>query len=333
MIEHVRMVADYLEDAIDGVNPRLAGATIYRCTDANEAGTGQLSGVVTPAATGSFQITCRIYKGTSAESRILCYRNTDAVQIFRAIITWSGMVPTVTMTAVGGQPAGTLVSSTEIYPGAYELVLQGTVVTADLHLVRVAPASAATSATGTIGCSHWAASSGTLQGDMTETGYWSIVNGATVAAVTWSALDIDTGDSAPGGVTVYDDSRNAIIARKVWPDDMKTTRGLVVYDLGTEWRIGIQNGYQEGQCRTGVLLVIPVAATDEAIEDCGYLMRAVRQALNDLSEPANETDRTRNAIVLTNLQAIEEPPPEVELADVLVMASGVWTWDVRDTAP
>jgi hypothetical protein len=162
---------------------------------------------------------------------------------------------------------------------------------------------------------------------------WNPSGGATAEAVTWSALDIDTGDSAPGGVTVYDDSRNAIIARKVWPDDMKTTRGLVVYDLGTEWRIGIQNGYQEGQCRTGVLLVIPVAATDEAIEDCGYLMRAVRQALNDLSEPANETDRTRNAIVLTNLQAIEEPPPEVELADVLVMASGVWTWDVRDTAP
>src|SRR3990167_3682755 len=130
-----------------------------------------------------------------------------------------------------------------------------------------------------------------------------------------AALAIDAGDSAPGSVTIYDDSRNAIIARKVWPDDLKTTRGLLVYDLGTEWRIGIQNGYQEGVCRTGVLLAIPVAATDEAIEDCGYLMRAVLQALNDLSEPANEADRTRNAIVLTNLQAIEEPPPEVELAD------------------
>jgi hypothetical protein len=331
MIEHVRMVADYLEDAIDGVNPRLAGATIYRITDPG-ASLAQTFTTVTPAATGTYQVTLRIYQGTSTETLIACARPVAGGHIFRAVVTWIGTVATVTMTPFEEQPAGTLVSNTEIYPGAYEIVLQGVVLTADSHLVAVTPASSASAATGTVGLGSWAATSGTLDPDMMSEN-WNPSGGATAEAVTWSALDIDTGDSAPGGVTVYDDSRNAIIARKVWPDDMKTTRGLVVYDLGTEWRIGIQNGYQEGQCRTGVLLVIPVAATDEAIEDCGYLMRAVRQALNDLSEPANETDRTRNAIVLTNLQAIEEPPPEVELADVLVMASGVWTWDVRDTAP
>lgn len=150
-----------------------------------------------------------------------------------------------------------------------------------------------------------------------------------------ATLDIDGGDTAPGSVTIYDDSRNAIIARKRWPQDMATTRGLIVHDLGTVWRVGIQNGYQSGVCQVGVLLVIPVAETDEAVEDCGYIMRAVRQSLNVLSTPgvASDLGRTRNGIVLENLTEIEEPPPEPEIADVMVMAAGRWTWDVRDTAP
>jgi hypothetical protein len=326
MIEHVRMVADWLEDAGYGVNVRLSADQTYVCEDASTGVDGTLSAAVACAFAGAASVTVDVRKGTSTQSRVRLYRAGHTP--IDATITWAGTVPSFAMTA------GLLSSSTALGDGSYRAILSGAVTLALSHTLECTPANAVPSTSvGTIYLRGWtlggvASFTGGDSADMTT---WTAAT-ATASAVA-VPVDIDSGDSAPGVVTIYDDSRNAIIARKRWPQDMATTRGLIVHDLGTDWIVGIQNGYQEGVCVVGVLLVLPQAATDEAVEDCGYIMRAVRQALNDLSEPAQETGRTRNGIVLTNLIKIAEPPPEAEIQDVMVMASAQWTWNVRDTAP
>jgi hypothetical protein len=332
MIEVVRIVADWLQDAIDGVNPRLAGATLYRCTDANATGVSYALATILTPTVGPFTVSFRLYQGTAARTQIRCTRQADGVQIFYAVITWSGTTPIVTMTTLSGQPAGTLVSSTLVYPGAYDVVVSGTVLTGDTHALSVQFAGAAGSATGTVGLGNWTLSTGSwgTSADMTT---WTLGDGAAVAAVTWPALDLDSGDSAPAAITVYDDSRNGIVARRRWPQGYGTLPALLVYNAGQTWPGGKTQALRRGDATVGISLLVAEPDTEEGIEDISYLWRAVLRAIDALSEAAHENDRKRAQVWLEYIDHVEFPPVEPWIEDVLIAAEMRVVWKVRNLAP
>jgi len=148
-----------------------------------------------------------------------------------------------------------------------------------------------------------------------------------------AAVDKDSGDSAaPTIASLVDDSRDGVTARGRWPQGA-TMPALLIFDMGTTWPEGVQQGLQDGVTSVGIFCVLDQSATEEGFEDHGYLMRGVRMCINDMAESAQESDRTRNGIILTDLDGIEDTPPDVEIEDALVAAQMVVRWKVRDTSP
>ena len=147
-----------------------------------------------------------------------------------------------------------------------------------------------------------------------------------------SSVDRDAGDSVPLIMSLVDDSRDGVTARGRWPQG-QTMPALLIFDMGTTWPEGVQQALQDGVTSVGIFCVLDQSSTEEGFEDLGYLMRGVRMCINDMAESAQESDRTRNGIILTDLDGIEDTPPDVEIEDALVAAQMVVRWKVRDTSP
>ena len=147
-----------------------------------------------------------------------------------------------------------------------------------------------------------------------------------------ATVDRDGAETVPTIASLVDDSRNGVTARRRWPQGASMP-ALLIFDMGTTWPEGVQQGLQDGVTSVGIFCVLDQSATEEAFEDLGYLMRGVRMCINDMAESAQESDRTRNGIILTDLDGIEDTPPDVEIEDALVAAQMVVRWKVRDTSP
>jgi hypothetical protein len=157
-------------------------------------------------------------------------------------------------------------------------------------------------------------------------------DGTTGVNALLAAVDLDTGDTVPPDLAqVLDDTRYGVVARRRWNASLETAPSLLVYDAGAQWQAP-HVGKQDGTARVGVYYLVEDSDSAAGVEDAHYTLRAVRQAVSDLAG-ATSAARTRNGIIVTDLQTVEDMPADVEIDGVLIAGAMRITWRVRDTAP
>lgn len=122
-----------------------------------------------------------------------------------------------------------------------------------------------------------------------------------------ASVPLDTGDSAPPTVHVYDETRDGWVARQDVPKPQGASiqfPAVIVFLQNVKYDAGVPDSQSTGArtvnstVQLAVQLIMANSATEDAVTAGMYLLRAIRNALLQFDEPAQQTARTRLGVEL-----------------------------------
>ncbi len=146
-------------------------------------------------------------------------------------------------------------------------------------------------------------------------------------------LTLDGTDSAPPDVTVYDETRNALVARNEPP---ATLPAVIVSAAPSQIESTIiqpTSGPLSGPVRILVRVVLKQSDSDEGVEDAYYILRAVVASWQYFTRNQTKWTRGDTAIIPLRDGQIEWLGMDANRDDKLVSTALVLTVQVRITTP
>lgn len=137
----------------------------------------------------------------------------------------------------------------------------------------------------------------------------------------------DGSDSAPPTVHVYDETRHGWVARNQIPKPQGTSiqfPAVVVFLQNGKYDSGVPDSQStgartiDGTVQLAVQLLMADSTTENVVTSGLYLLRAIRNALLQLDDPANENARTRTEIRLGPSQSVMQGQLDAPVSDSIV---------------
>ena len=154
-----------------------------------------------------------------------------------------------------------------------------------------------------------------------------------------AAVPRKAGDAAPPNVAqIYAETRQPEVARGVFPQAAALYPLLVVSQpQDAPFAVAIRNAKWESEAYpVAIAYAIRKQASDVAIRDAGYTLRAVMRSLYQLENPfiaQAVAARTRNDITLQGISGFSRAAPQAPVEDVQVLDGILVHWRVVDTTP
>lgn len=147
----------------------------------------------------------------------------------------------------------------------------------------------------------------------------------------------DAGDPQPAAVAVRDATRDGVVGRRQIPHASSGAPELFVNfepDGLTDMDPEVWTTYRDCDALPiSIRYVVENAATEAAMRDAYYTLRAAQKSLRRLNENTNAAATVRNQVELVELVRLRHSYPFAPVSDKVVVAALVAIYMVRDLAP
>lgn len=147
-----------------------------------------------------------------------------------------------------------------------------------------------------------------------------------------AAIPRDGSDAAPDQVHVYDETRNGWVARNEVPRPAGTLvqfPAVIVFLRDSQAAAGVPESQDtgartvDGSITVVAQLLLQKSATETAVMQGMYLLRAVRNSLMQLNDPSRDTARTLTGVRLMPADSIHQGQLDAPVGDNVLSAGAL----------